>query len=177
MYDKDFLAGHGDTRPESSQVSLHEDDERNITWETNHQKIISAISKSLRAYMVSPPTVTDISKMTGLSRKTVYMHLNEYSDNPVYAKRTEMFGAMKFDVMMRMCSAALAGDIKAARLYLELTGSLKPENKINNNFISNSSNIQVNGITLNQQVLQNLSPGQLKQIEEIIRPITNAEQG
>jgi len=104
-----------------------EGDEKGITWEANHKKIVKAINESLRAYRATPPSVTELSRLTGLSRQTIYSHLKEYSTHPVHCQSTEMFDLMKFDVMMRLCSEALSGDMRAIRLYLQVVGMVKQQ--------------------------------------------------
>ncbi|HWY98261.1 MAG TPA: hypothetical protein VNY36_04155, partial [Bacteroidia bacterium] len=53
-----------------------QDDEQNSVWEANHQKILDAIKKATEYAGTSLPTVTEISRLTGLSRKTVRQHFN-----------------------------------------------------------------------------------------------------
>jgi predicted transcriptional regulator len=145
-----------------------QDEERNITWETNHKKIITAINKAMEYFGSLPPTITEISKATGLSRQTVYQHLKNCSTHPAYKQRNEMFEAMQSEVLLQICHSAMRGSYKSARLYLELTGKLQPRAATNN---ISGNNIQINGMVLNQQIIQNLSPEQLKKIEEIIKPV------
>lgn len=165
------------TSPEGNLPVLQENEAKNITWESNHQKIITAITDTMKWHAASPPNITEISKITGLSRKTVYQHIKEYADMPAYKDKADMFGLLQFDVVMRLGATALTGDIKAIRLYLELTGALKKEKKVSHNFISNNNNVQVNGMLLNNEVINKLNPEQLKKIEEIINPATETETG
>lgn len=163
-----------ETTTENSVTALKEE-ERSITWETNHQKIVSAITDTIKGFRPALPTVTEIAENTGLSRQTIYHHLKEYSTAAAYKKCADMFGILQLDVMMRLVSLALCGDIKAMRLYLEMTGALKKENKVSQNFISNSNNLQINGMVLNSEVINKLNPEQLKKIEEIISPVMEPE--
>ena len=155
--------------------NMEQDDEQNSVWEANHQKILDAIKKATEYAGTSLPTVTEISRLTGLSRKTIYQHFNNFSSHPAYKQRTEMYEALQSEVVLKICRQAMRGDMHAAKLYLELTGKIQPKNMSIN---STSNNIQINGMILNQQILQALSAEQLKKIEEIIRPaITAAENG
>lgn len=146
-------------------------DEKNVTWENNHQKIIGAINKAMHYFDSPPPTITEISQSTGLSRKTIYEHLNEYSSHPAYLKRSKMFEALQFEVMMQLCHSAMRGSHKSARLYLELIGKIKPRG-----ITSTNDNVQINGMVLNQQIIQSLSPEQLKIIEDIIKPTASIHE-
>lgn len=153
---------------ENTQQALQEDDARNITWEANHQKIMTVIDDAMEYMGAITPSITEISKATGLSRKTIYEHLKNHNTHPAFRQKSELFNIMEFEVLMHIGNQARRGDIQAAKLYLELTGKIQPKS-VNNNGASNT-NIQINGITLNQQVIQHLSPEQIKQIEEIIKP-------
>jgi predicted transcriptional regulator len=144
-----------------------QDEERNITWETNHKKIITAINKAMEYFGSLPPTITEISKATGLSRQTVYQHLKNCATHPAYKQRGEMFEAMESEVLLQICHSAMKGSYKSARLYLELRGKLQPKA---------ANNIQINGMVINQQIIQNLSPEQLRKIEEIIKPVVQIPQ-
>ena len=154
----------------ASPEQAEEDEAKNITWESNHQKIIAVINKTMEYYRKSPPTITEISNATGLTRKTIYSHLKEYRKHAAYKQRFEMLGLMEFDVLMGICSHAISGNTKAAKLYLELRG-LMPQKAGQSQNITGDTNIQINGLVFNQEVLQNLNPEQMKMIEEIIRPV------
>jgi DNA-binding phage protein len=154
---------------ENTEHALQEDDARNITWEANHQKIMKAIYEVMQYIGAAMPSITDISKATGLTRKTIYDHISGHDAHPAFKKQSAVFKMMEFDILMRISNQARRGDIQAAKLYLELTGKIQPK-QISNNGASNT-NIQINGITLNQQVIQHLSEEQIKQIEEIIKPV------
>jgi DNA-binding phage protein len=78
----------------------------------------------MRAYRATPPTITQIASRTGLSRQTVYNHMREFATDPAFKGKTNMFDLMKHDVMMRLASSAIGGDMQAIRLYLQLTGML-----------------------------------------------------
>jgi hypothetical protein len=155
---------------ENTQQALQEDDARNITWEANHQKILAFINEKMGKWRANPPTITEIANGTGLSRLTIYKHLQEGTSHSAYRQRSELFNMMESDILLRICGSALGGDLKAAKLYLELTGKLQAKAATKEN-IAGSTNIQINDVTLNQQVVQHLSEEQIKQIEEIIKPV------
>jgi len=154
---------------EDKNAFIEQEEEKNITWEGNHQKIISFINEKIQYWMKPPPTVTEIAKATGLSRKTIYEHLRECKTHPEYRQRKDMFNMLESEVLMKICSSAIGGNTQAARLYLELTGIIQPAGRAIQTIVGNT-NVQINGMVLNQQVLQNLNAEQLKKIEEIIKP-------
>lgn len=104
------------------------DDEQFRIWDSNHQKIMAAITKP-------PPffendyvlTVSEISKLTGLSRKCVYEHLNRASDHPASRQLNQLFNSIEPEILMKIARKAMKGDLQAAKLYLQLTGKI--ENK------------------------------------------------
>lgn len=141
---------------------------RNITWENNHQKIMKVINEAMKTDNPSMPGITDIATVTGLSRQTIYEHIKDCSTHSVYKEHKEIFGLMQYEVMMKLCTSAINGDIRAMRLFLEVTGMIKSAERNNN--------LQINGLMLNQHILQNLNDSQLKEIEEIIRPAAGNEE-
>ena len=61
--------------------------------------------------------------------------------------------------------AALKGDLKASKLFLDATKEQKTsETKVN----TQHNYVQINKTVINQQVIQQLKPEQLKLIEQII---------
>jgi hypothetical protein len=58
--------------------------------------------------------------------------------------------------------------MKAAKLYLELTGKMQQHSPAQN---FSGNNVQINGMVINQQILQSLNPEQLKIIEDILKPV------
>jgi hypothetical protein len=142
-------------------------DANHQTWEENHTKIMTALTKAMDPYKRFPPSITELSAATGLSRKCIYAHLGNYKEQPAYKERTKMFDMLQYDVLMNLCKYAIKGDTRATRLYLELQGLIQPRN----GNIKGDNNVQINGLVINQQILQNLSTEQLKKIEEIIKPV------
>jgi hypothetical protein len=152
----------------------NQDDAQARIWETNHAKILEFISETIKWAGSTIPTVTEISKGTGLSRKAIYNHLKNVSLNPAGQQRLEMLDAFEGEIMMKICKLAMYGNLQAAKLYLELRGKIQPKGFTIN---SQTNNVQINGITLNQQVLQNLSAEQLKTIEEILKSVNGVTRG
>ncbi len=66
---------------------------------------------------------------------------------------------------------ALEGDMKAARLYLDMVGNGETQMR-NNTFIETQNNfIQINKTIISQDIIKRLNPEQLEQIENIITPV------
>jgi len=78
---------------------------------------------------------------------------------------------MSHNILANVFKYAVKGDMKAARLYLEMVGAI---NKPQNNSVVNQQNnyIQINNTILSQENLKQLTAEQLNQIESII---TNKE--
>ncbi|MGP8216863.1 MAG: hypothetical protein ACLQQ4_14955 [Bacteroidia bacterium] len=57
------------------------DEEQIRIWETNHQKILAAIAKATEYANSVIPTISEIARMTGLSRPTVYQHFKDASSH------------------------------------------------------------------------------------------------
>src|SRR6185312_768878 len=152
----------------------NQDDEQARIWETNHAKILDFIKEALQWAGSTIPTITQISKGTGLSRKTIYSHFKDMSVNPAGQQRMEMIDALEGEIMVKICKSALRGDLQAAKFYLELKGRIQPKGFTIN---SQTNNVQINGLTINQQVLQSLDAGQLKTIEDILRSVNGVTRG
>jgi hypothetical protein len=139
---------------------------KSSVWENNHQVISNAIANLMRRHD-SMPTKSAIAQETGLSRQTIATHLKQYRQHPEFMAEMEQFKFMANKVLANVFKFAGNGDIKAARLYLEMVGAI---NKRHTGTIVNEQNnyIQINNTILSQENLKQLSPEQLNQIESII---------
>ena len=139
---------------------------KNDIWEHNHSLINRAVSNYMGQNGVMPNKNT-IARETGLSRQTVAKHFAAYKRHPEYTAEMEQFKFMAPNVLANVFKHALNGDIKAARLYLQMVGAA---NKQPANTVINEQNnyIQINNTILSQENLKQLSPEQLNQIENII---------
>jgi DNA-binding phage protein len=145
------------------------DKERYELWEVNHTQILQAMSKYMKEYNAMPGA-TDIAKTTGLSRQTVYKHVKEYMTHPVYTDRKVKYKMLMDRVLIEVYHRAIEGDVKAARLYLEVTGVIDKQTEPP--VIKNQTNyIQINGTTITQEILQSLSAGQIKRIEVAFKKV------
>lgn len=64
----------------------------------------------------------------------------------------------------------LVGDIKAARLYFEVLGNIGKSNLAIN---TQNNYIQINQTKLSQEIIKQLSPEQLDQIEAVLQSVSN----
>ncbi|MGP8215275.1 MAG: hypothetical protein ACLQQ4_06910 [Bacteroidia bacterium] len=145
------------------------DEEQIRVWETNHQKILTAINQITKyADTRFLPTITDISKATGLSRKCVRQHFKNTSSR-LASERNEMFDTLQSEVLLKICQLAMNGNLQAAKLYLELIGKIQPKGKVTN--AVPDTNVQINGMILNREIVQCLNQEQLKKIEDVIKSL------
>lgn len=120
--------------PENGQ----QDDEQFRTWETNHQKILTAIGKvTIYAETNYLPTITELSRLTGLSRKCIYEHLHRSSTHPACLQRSEIFNSMEPEILLKIALKAMKGDLQAAKLYLQLTGKIEGKASANKSIVNN----------------------------------------
>ena len=134
-------------------------------WDGNHSAISSAVADYMREHGVMPTKHT-LAEKTGLSRKTVAKHLANYKNQPEFAEQAEQFKFMAPAVLANVFKASLNGDMRAARLYLEMVGSI---NKKGKTVVNEQNNyIQVNNTILSQENLKQLTAEQLDQIERIV---------
>lgn len=138
---------------------------KNQLWENNHNQITWAIS-TLMQENGRMPSKTDIANKTELSRQTVHKHLKEYVNHPLYLEEIEQFRFMTSKVLARVFKFAVNGDMGAAKLYLNATGLL---NKGHTSIKNQTNNIQINGITISQDAIKNLTVEQLKIVEGIFK--------
>lgn len=152
------------------------EDLKNQLWEKNHVIITQTISHHLSHYNFMP-TKSQIAEATGISRQTIHKHLIEYNSHPLFIERAEQFKFMGERVMSRVLESALSGDTKAARLYFDMLGQSKQPGNSNTSIKNQNNYIQINGTVLSQDIIKQLSPEQLNQIEEIVNlfvPIQNS---
>ncbi len=143
------------------------DDTKRGIWETNHFNIVSTINTLIKRSN-RMPTKTEIADEVGISRQTVHKHLNEYSSNPLYANQLEQHKIMGDRVLTAMYQEAIQGNVKAAKLYLQVTGFLNGrESGIRIN--SQTNYIQVNGTVINEEALKQLPPEQLNLLCNMVK--------
>ncbi len=159
------------TKPEGQATDadeLREEAKNEWRWEMNHEKILRTI-RNIQS-MGFKPSITSIAFEAGLSRTTVYKHLQEDTLLPVYKTYTQMHKFMLNDVLMEITEKACRGDVKAARLYFEIMGIIKRVNTvIDTDRLQGNDTIAVNGHKLTDEMVKKLSPENLLQLEEFIK--------
>ena len=141
---------------------------RNSLWERNNTMILATIANSIQDNN-RMPTTGELETLTGLSRQTISKHLKEYSTHPLFLEQAEQFKFMHAKILANLFKYAVTGNVKAARLFLEVTGGLS-ENRANNTLIKTQNNfIQINGTVLSQEAIKHLKPEQLNSIEAILK--------
>ncbi len=102
-------------------------DNRSSLWESNHVRIINSIHKDLIDHG-SMPTVTRLQELTGISRKTIYKHLKEYKQSEFYQNIKDEFQMLHSQVLKVVYRMAMREDIRACKLFLEVTGDINKSN-------------------------------------------------
>ena len=144
---------------------------KNQTWEYNHLFISQAITDHI-AETGMMPDKNIISNKTGLSRQTIHKHFKEYSLHPLHIEHKEKFKLMTTRVLSKVLQLALSGDMKAAKIYLSMLSENETLQQGNSTLIQNQNNyIQINGTVLSQEIIKQLSPEQLNQIENVLKGV------
>ena len=138
--------------------------DQNEVWEFNHRKIEVIIERYVKE-TGNMPSTSAIAADTKLSRHTVRKHLKAVNTSPVTSDQANGIALMLPRVMGSVLKQALHGDIKAARVYIEAANRQKQTTAT---VINQNNYIQINNIIINQQLVEQLSPQQLKKIEMII---------
>jgi hypothetical protein len=97
---------------------------RNHAWEENHVIIIRATHFLIRKTKRWPSKAA-VAEKAGLSRNTVYRHMEYFSKEEMMAEELEALKFMQSDVMAVAFDCAIDGDIRAMKLIFEVTGALK----------------------------------------------------
>ena len=148
-------------------------DTKTQLWENNHANITASMTKYIEEYG-KMPTKNRIASDTELSRQTVSKHLNGYAEHPLYAEQLQQFKFMADRVLAKVIKAASLGDMKAARLYLDIMGNLGVKQSGLNSTINTQNNyIQINQTKLSKDIVQQLTPDQLNQIEAVLQSVSN----
>jgi len=151
-------------------------DERDRMWERNHKKIAECIRDSLYHQKVMP-TVSYIVLHTNLHRNTVRKHLKEFGTTPGFKEQTAKYKVVIGELMNKLGTMGLSGNISAIRLYMELMGMIKTSHIVNQNFVNTQTNyVQINGIELTEEKIKALTKEQLLQIESILNPNINVQR-
>lgn len=139
---------------------------KNQLWQYNHNRITWAISVLIQEYG-RMPTNEEIAIKTEISRQTVHKHLKEYAKDVRYLEIVEQFKFMSSKVLAKVFSFAVQGDVKAAKLYLQVVGNCF--SPMSSNTINTQNNyLQINQMRLSQETIKELTPEQVNEIEKIL---------
>jgi len=137
---------------------------RNEIWERNHWCILNVISWQT-IHERGVPTIKSIAEETGLSRVTVAKHLKEYYDSETYKEKENAYKFLREKLLTRIYSYAYDGNMKAAKIFMDATTDATSHLTINN---QENNFIQINGLTITQESIKNLSPEKLQKLQDII---------
>jgi len=141
---------------------------KNQVWEYNNNKITAAIANLMQQFG-RMPSKTELAEETKLSRTTIHKHLKEFGTHPLYLEQMEQFRFMTKKVLAKVYTFAVNGDVLAAKLFFNVVGNLNNTPRQKNTFIQNQNNyIQINGMVLSQEAIEQLSPEQITSIEKVL---------
>jgi predicted transcriptional regulator len=152
---------------EKQMEGITSEQTKNQIWAINHLKINASITKLIQAFN-RMPSKDEIAEDCGLSRQTIYKHLKEYSEHPLFKEEMNQYKFASVGLVARIYNMAINGDIKAAKLFFNIVGNdSSPKQTIG----TQNNYIQINGTILNQDIIKQLTPDKLIQIEEIVKSI------
>lgn len=141
------------------------DETKSQVWEHNHNQIMATMSNLIQM-LNRMPTVTEIADETQLSRTTVHKHLKEYRTDPNYKEQKEQYKFLGDRLLAKVYQYATTGNLKAARLYFEVTGTL---NETRTKITTQNNYIQINGLVIDEKQLAKLPPERVSEIENLIK--------
>lgn len=139
----------------------HQEEQRNITWERNHETILAAYANEMKRTQ-KVPSISRIAEVTGMNWRTVKAHLTEYQST-LESHPGKLFTD---DVVFAMVNEARKGSFFHQRLFFEVFYNLgkKEADKVDNRQV------------IIQVATTPLSPEDLKQIADET-PDPEAESG
>ena len=144
---------------------------RNITYETNHSQITTCIHNYILENNCFP-TVFKITETTGLSRQTVYRHLDSGLKNKFNALVKGKLEYMATHALSKLYLIGIKDDnVSALKHFIELSGAINrnPREKVN-------SYIQINNVTITQEDIKNLPPKSIEAIKNLLSEARNDGQ-
>jgi hypothetical protein len=134
-------------------------------WEINHSRMIAVIAGHLAEHGTMP-NQSVLAEKTGISRQSIVKHLKEYRKESGYAEKIEKLKMMKMTVIEYMLARALAGDLRASKIFLDTMSRLedKEEASIRETEKNQSSYIQITGVMINNdpKAKENPKPIEIK---------------
>lgn len=140
---------------------------KNDYWEANHRKISAALSNYINQHNTLP-SKTVLSEITGLSRQTVHKHFKDYKQATYFQFQQEAFELLKNSLLARLYSFACAGNVQAAKLFLECTGTSPTAGKPLATATTTNNFIQINNTLFSMESLKQLSPERLAEVEKLL---------
>ncbi len=142
------------------------EDSKKKLWDATSSKIIKAASDLINE-RGCVPSATEIANKVKLSRQTVSKHLKGLRNHPDFVERLEQLKLLTSNLLAKLYTFGMRGNMKAASLYLQAMGVIETHNT--HHHVKHQNNyVQINGTILNDEVLNNLTPEQLSAIEAII---------
>lgn len=141
---------------------------KNHTWQRNHLKILGSISDLMQKNNCMP-TNTQISIAAGLSEETIYKHLKEFKDHELYKHEADKYQFMLQRVLTTVFNLSVQGDIRACKVFMDYFIS---NNNVQAPTIKQTNYIQINQTKLSQDIVQQLTPDQLNQIEAVLQSVS-----
>ena len=126
------------TNLDEDYIEVEQD--KNKTWETNHTVITRAMAKLVRQNE-RMPSKAEIAEETGLSRQTIHKHLKQFGHESLVVEQLEQLNFMSSKVLAKIMELSMDGDIRAARLALEIMGIINPSRN-NNAGLKNQSALE-----------------------------------
>tara|TARA_R110002049_G_scaffold80452_4_gene204630 strand:- start:1187 stop:1912 length:726 start_codon:yes stop_codon:yes gene_type:complete len=144
---------------------------RNHTYESNHHLITSTINNSILDNNCFP-SISQIKDKTGLSRQTIYNHLNcglKSNYNRL------VMGKLEYMAVHALSKLYLIGvkdnNASALKHFIELSGAINrnPIERVN-------SYVQINNVTITQEDIKNLPPKSIEAITKLLSEARNDKQ-
>jgi hypothetical protein len=140
-------------------------------WRVNESKIKNCIHTDLTG-TGHIPSVAEISEKTGLSRVTVSKHLTETNLSLFKIEQQESFKILNSNVLQTIYRIGMQnGDIKALKMFFQLTGG-----NIQNEIVVNNNYIQVNNTKIDNAIINQLPNESREAIEKIIIDNTTVQK-
>ena len=103
------------------------EESKNIMWVNNHEMIKNALHNSIKKDGFFPDS-TRLKELTGLSRQTIYKHLKTFNNSELHNEYKDACKVLESNVIQLVYQLAMNGDLKACKLFLELSGAINRMN-------------------------------------------------
>lgn len=132
-------------------------------FEYNHRRITTELNNYLNENNTLP-SKQKLSELTGLSRQTVYNHLKSYKQSPHFRFQQEALELLATNLVSKLYTFACQGNVQAAKLFFELTGTISPPNTTT----TTTNYIQINNTIFSKESLSQLPAEQLAEVEKLL---------